>query len=192
MLREALRPVASTRGWALPAVVALILSSTPLPSLGEDGLLYKWEDAQGQVHYSDRPPAGPAISVERYALPAQAPTEPSPEGDYYSVENQAKRLEQARLERESARAARARERQEEERRAAELEALRKPPETPAPQPPLDRYPVYTLPFPPPWPAYPHRPSHRPHPPHPPHPPLGRPKEPKPEARPGAALLPWRR
>jgi len=138
--------------------LALLLPSAQSLSQGA-GSLYKWEDAQGQVHYSDQPPADPAVPVETHPLPKQVPAEQGPEGDYYSVENQAKRLEEERRQRETARLEKERQRQEDERRAAELEALRAPPPPQEAAPQGYGYPVYVLPF---------RPIRPPHPPYPPH------------------------
>lgn len=202
MFREAFGSASSARITVRLAVLALLFSSNPALADDEGGLLYKWEDAQGQVHYSDRPPAGPvgtpAGIVESYARPRQAPAAPSPEGNYYSVENQARRLEQARLERERARAAKERERQEAELRAAKLEALRNPPPPPVIEPQIIGIPVLTAPFPDPWGPFARPPSHRPDRPsrppgyHRPHPRPERPDESRPVERPGASLRPWRR
>jgi hypothetical protein len=163
----------------LMALALLLPSAQALPEGA--GSLYKWEDAQGQVHYSDQRPADPAVLVETHPLPKQVPAEQGPDGDYYSVENQAKRLEEERRQREAARLEKERQRQEDERRAAELEALRAPapPQVAAPQ--GYGYPVYVLPF------RPIRPPHPPHPPHPPYPPPQRSLQPIPAPSSGGSI-----
>ncbi len=163
----------------LMALALLLPSAQPL-SQGA-GSLYKWEDTQGQVHYSDQPPADPAVPVETQPLPKQVPAEQGPDQDYYSVENQAKRLEDERRQREAARLEKERQRQEDERRAAELEALRAPapPQEAAPQ--GYGYPVYMLPL------RPIRPPHPPHPPYPPHQPRHHPPKPMPAPYRGGSI-----
>ena len=78
--------------------------------------VYRWTDERGEVHFSDRPPATGAPSAE------QVEVAPAPAGaggdDYYSVVNQARRLEEQRLERE--------------RQQAEIQVLQRQAEPPAP------------------------------------------------------------
>lgn len=136
-------------------VLALLLPCAKALSEGTASL-YKWEDAQGRVHYSDQPPADPRVPVETHPLPRQVPAEQSPDGDYYSVENQAKRLEEERRQREAARLEKERQREAAERRAAELEALRAPAPSQEEAPQGYGYPLFVLPF---------RPIRPPHPPH---------------------------
>jgi hypothetical protein len=84
--------------------------------------VYRWTDPSGAVHFSDHPPPGgrPSEPMD-LGLPPSAPPEAG-QDDYYSVVNQARRLEEQRLERE--------------RQAAEVEALRRQAE-PAPAPPRE-------------------------------------------------------
>lgn len=116
--------------------------------------VYRWTDASGEVHFSDRPPAGavqhPLEQVEVAPLPAAPQTD-----DYYSVVNQARRMEEQRLERE--------------RQAAEIEVLQRqaaPPEPVQPARPADQGVSHGIWIAPPvywgpgtWPG--HRPPHRP-------------------------------
>jgi hypothetical protein len=98
-----------------------------LPADGADsdatGQVYEWKDAQGVVHFSDQPPANPASPVEVQTLP-EVPASPRGDGDYYSVENQAERLEQDRERREAARREAESQRLDAQRQAAETEEAR--------------------------------------------------------------------
>ncbi|MCB1788315.1 MAG: DUF4124 domain-containing protein [Chromatiaceae bacterium] len=118
----------------------------------DDGLLYRWTDAQGQVHFGDQPPTSDHSSAQRFAAPRYQPPEQSPKDDPYSILNQAKRLEEARQRLEQERQAE-RERQREyrlrERELAERQA-------PTAEPPASAVIAY------PRPAYPYRPRFRPH------------------------------
>lgn len=60
------------------------------------GSVYKWVDPQGAIHYSDVPPPDgiPVVDAMRFDLP---PAPPPGEEDYYSIANQARRLEAQRL-----------------------------------------------------------------------------------------------
>jgi hypothetical protein len=160
-----------------PIAVALLLATAPLaagPALAQP--VYRWTDASGEVHFSDRPPPGAAQPVEQVDV-APVPAAP-PADDYYSVVNQARRMEELRLERE--------------RQSAEIEVLQRqaapPPEPPRPAPAPEQGasrgiwlapPVYWGPGS--WPGQrpPHRPgwddSDRPHPGHRPPPDRPRPE-----------------
>jgi hypothetical protein len=63
--------------------------------------VYRWTDAQGQVHLADSPPEAGTPGVETLSLPAYLP---APADDYWSVTSQARRMEAARLARERVRA----------------------------------------------------------------------------------------
>jgi len=138
-----------------------------LPADGADsdatGQVYEWKDAQGVVHFSDQPPANPASSVEVQTLP-ETPTRPQGDDDYYSVENQAERLEQDRERREAARRETEAQRLDAQRQAAEAEEARaraKQLDDASEAEPAGA-PVYVYPGPP---IRPPRPSRPPRPPH---------------------------
>lgn len=77
-----------------------------LPQQLNGAELFKWKDADGVTHYSDDPP--PSSVTEFKSLEFQdssaSGSKPSPgataDADYFSVINQAKRMEASRLERE--------------------------------------------------------------------------------------------
>lgn len=79
------------------ALLCFCLISATAETLADSINVYKWTDAQGVTHYSEVPPS--ADNVKRIELAADPPTA-SPPQDYYSIANQARRLEQQRLERE--------------------------------------------------------------------------------------------
>ena len=92
----------------------LLIAALSATSVSADAL-YRWTDADGQVHFSDRAPApGAPGAVE--ALPTPQYTEPGLPAGHYSVVRQLQRMQAERLARE-------RERRERERQAREL-ALR--------------------------------------------------------------------
>jgi len=135
----------------------------------EAGTVYRWRDASGAVHYSDEPPPPGAQSADQVEL-APAPGATTADQDYYSVTNQARRMEEQR--------------REAERQQAEIEAVRRrdaaaapaadqasprkeegepvwilapgygrPPHGPGHRPPTNDW----------WPQFPLRPPHRPAP-----------------------------
>jgi hypothetical protein len=132
--------------------------------------VYSWTDAHGITHFSETPPADTRIEATVLEIePAPAPGTPAAD-DYYSVVNQAARMEARRLEMERHRAeilkAEAQARQAEAAAAAAARATAKA-ETPPPA--GSYYPLY------PWrhyygsrpyPSYRHRPplppADRPH------------------------------
>jgi hypothetical protein len=122
------------------------------------GPVYTWTDPAGITHFSELPPPGQNEAIQLDLPPYPAAT--GPYGDYYSVINQAARMEAQRLERE---------RLEAQRRQLEAETLRAQAEalaastaaTPVPPPVSYRYP--------PWYPYPgHHPRHHRHHPYPQH------------------------
>jgi hypothetical protein len=158
----------------LPLLISLLATASCPDALAQ---VYQWKDAEGVVHFSDTPPANPASPIEVHPLP-EIPPMPAGDDDYYSVVNQAQRLDEQRRQREEARRQAEQQRLQEERRALELEEARaRLRQLEEPQEP-EGYPVYTVPpWPiwrpgyrrPDWPAYPpdhypHRPDNRPRPP----------------------------
>jgi hypothetical protein len=65
--------------------------------------VYRWVDAEGVTHFSETPPADAAGPVHVLDLPPAPPASQETD-DYYSVANQAARMEASRLERERVRA----------------------------------------------------------------------------------------
>jgi len=62
--------------------------------------VYKWVDAEGRVHYGERPP--PAREVDKLAIPLQG-NDPAPKpGECHTIQCQYERLRQDRLIREAA------------------------------------------------------------------------------------------
>lgn len=61
--------------------------------------VYKWTDASGITHFSQNPPAQDPMIVEIIEFDALTPP-PQGTDDYYSVVNQARRMEAARRKRE--------------------------------------------------------------------------------------------
>jgi hypothetical protein len=146
------------------------------------GTVYRWVDATGAVHFSDQPPPQEVRESEQLELPPTTAPAGTVE-DYYSVINQARRMEERRLQAQ--------------RQRAEIEALERQAESsaaPAPAGPAgddgddDGPPLWVL-----SPGYwgrerwhEHRPpgwSEWPKPPHPPRPPGHRPSPDGPHARP---------
>lgn len=158
--------MSTDRFTGLMALALLLAAAHSMPQAGE---LYKWRDAQGQVHYSDKAPADPASPVETQVLPSQEPREQGPDADYYSVENQARRLEADRLQREAERRDQETQRRAEQAQAAEMEANRDRAAAEADAWEYDDYPAYSRPFRPIVP-----PAVRP-----PHSPIQRPPRPRP-------------
>ena len=118
--------------------LAVLLPMFHAESLGQQ--LYKWEDAEGRMHYSDRPPTDAATALQKQALPA--PSHQAPEDDFYSIENQVKRLEEDRISREEARREAEEKRIEAQKQAADLEAARAQAEKLGEQAENPDYPVY--------------------------------------------------
>jgi hypothetical protein len=111
------------------------------------GPVYQWIDAQGVTHFSEVLPAtaGPEVSrIEFAPLPP-----PAAGDDYYSVINQAMRMEQRRLEAEAAKTQRLRAQAAADRARAEAAAAANP--VPAPEADV----IYL-------PGYPYYPRHQRH------------------------------
>jgi hypothetical protein len=79
------------------------LAIVPLSLAAADDRAYKWVDADGVTNFSDTPPVSVnniVEEVEPIALPGDYKIVNDPAGDYYSIDNQWKRLNAERLERE--------------------------------------------------------------------------------------------
>lgn len=127
------------------------------------GNVYSWTDADGVTHFSETPPGQAGIeSTVRELEAAPAVTLPSAD-DYYSVANQAARMEARRLEQARQRAEILRAEAEARRADAEAEAARREETATEPEAGTRYLPLY------PWNPYGHRdwPFHRPPPRYPP-------------------------
>jgi hypothetical protein len=138
------------------------------------GTVYSWTDAGGVTHFSESPPDDPRIeSTVMDIEPAPAVESPGAD-DYYSVANQAARMEARRLEQERRRAEILTAEAEARRAEAEAEVARER-DTATEEEATRYYPLYL------WYPYGHRlhPRYRDHlhlPPHKPHPPPRRNKK----------------
>ena len=83
-----------------------LLSCLPFPQGINAAELFKWLDADGVTHYSDEPPPKSVSEFKSLEFRESSVSGPrassgaSAEADYFSVINQAKRMEASRLERE--------------------------------------------------------------------------------------------
>jgi hypothetical protein len=93
-------------------------------AFAEEKVLYRWIDSKGRTHFSDRPPAGPVERIEEQSVPLVPPQPSAAAEDFYSIENQARRLAEERRAREAARQEAARVREEQRLRQAQLDAAR--------------------------------------------------------------------
>ena len=105
------------------------------------GAVYQWVDTQGVTHFSETPPAATGVEVTRIEL------DPAPAAgfsdDYFSVVNQAMRMERRRLEAEAARTEHLQAQAAADRARAAAAAATEP--APAPDPEvvyLPRYPYH--------------------------------------------------
>jgi hypothetical protein len=115
--------------------------------------VYRWVDRAGITHFSETPPGAAVTGVRIVELPPPGPERPVDPDDYYSVANQAARMEARRLEAERLRA-------EEQRAAAAAHRDETASAAPPPQPePVYQYLYYPYP---PYRAgrYPHPGRHR--------------------------------
>jgi len=125
--------------------------------------VYRWLDADGVTHFSQRPPPPGAAGVSVQQAPTYA-APPDPTADYWSVTNQAQRMEASRLAQEKLRLEQQRLRQEleeAERRRIEAEQAATEPEPPrqiiyypAVRPPFTAYPYAYPRYGPAWPPHP--------------------------------------
>lgn len=128
----------------------MALAHLALPTTADQ--FYRWTDAEGRVHFSDRPPtAAPDTTVEKRTLPRFA--EPATSPGEYSVLQQWQRLSEERRAQAQARREREDRAREYSLRQREVAAAERAAEQAAAQP------AYTGPV---WLAPPRfRPGHRP-------------------------------
>lgn len=75
-------------------VTALVLAATFLPDSAAAFEIYTWVDDQGVVHYSEWRPEEPAATpVETLHIASTNPPAYDPDDDYYSILNQAERID---------------------------------------------------------------------------------------------------
>lgn len=126
-------------------VLACVVSVAKAEGNGEKRL-YQWTDEFGETHFSDKPPPEEVPGEQlRSMQSAQPPASDSPGDDYYSVENQASRMEDDRREREAERGEAKKREAERAAQKSELEAASSVPEQMQDdgQPVLER-PVYPI------------------------------------------------
>lgn len=146
----------------LPGMLALLTSAAVCANEA-----YSWVDEQGTTHFSEVPPDNQSRTAEQIELLPPPETGSTEEDDYYSVINQANRMEARRLENEKLEAERRKAEAEARRAAAEAYAARNtPPQDYSREEPryYPSYPLYG--YRPPYGRHPgFRPGHRPGRPH---------------------------
>ena len=122
--------------------------------------VYTWVDESGTTHFSEAPPNDEAISAEQINL-QPAPSAGNIAGDdFYSVANQADRMERTRLENEKLTAERLQAEAEARKASAEARAAQQIQYQGSSQDDARYYPAYSY-----YPGYRHRPGYgnKPHP-----------------------------
>jgi len=136
---------------ALHKALAILVVCPALWTLspGVAGPVFTWIDTNGVTHYSDTPPPEGSREPARFELaPPVVPAYPASAEDYFSILNQAERMERSRLENERLRIERLRA----EAEARQAAAYSRPPPAPA-ETSTGYYPAY------PWFGY--RPGYHP-------------------------------
>ncbi|MCG6899265.1 MAG: DUF4124 domain-containing protein [Gammaproteobacteria bacterium] len=133
--------------------------------------VYRWVDDSGVTHFSETPPPENAADTQVINI-APTPTPASDranaeDDDFYSVVNQAKRMEARRLESERLAAEKEQARAEASRARAEAAAIQQGPSIDSADNNVRYYPVY--PYYPRYGHHPWKPGHRPKPERPVHP-----------------------
>ena len=134
----------------LTGVLALLTTATVCANE-----VYSWVDEQGTTHFSEVQPDNQSHPAEQIDLLPPPKSGNSEKDDYYSVINQANRMETRRLENEKLEAERRRAEAEAKRAAAEAHAARSTP----PQNYVNEQPRYY----PSYPLYGYRPPYGRHP-----------------------------
>ena len=133
--------------WSVAGIACLLVVLGGL--LGSASLaaepVYRWLDADGVTHFSQRPPPPGAAGVTVQEAPTYQAA-PDPDADYWSVTNQVQRMEASGLAREQLRLEQQRARRELEE--AERQRIEAEQAAAAPEPPrqLIYYPVPRPPF----------------------------------------------
>lgn len=107
----------ATRGWIqLIGIGVLVFGASTLAAAGD---MYRWVDAQGQVHYSDEPPPAGAKDVKLIRSKGVDPSEQQEADDSEEASTEPSYAEQqAAFEERQARKAEEQAKAEEEKRAA--------------------------------------------------------------------------
>ena len=75
----------------------------PLPAVAAADTVYTWTDADGVAHFSETPPADAVLETRRIEIETPPGIQSAVDDEYFSVINQAERMQQSRLENERAR-----------------------------------------------------------------------------------------
>ena len=142
--------------------------------------VYTWVDDEGVTHFSETPPPAPAADTRFLDLEVTPPpASPNAEGDdFYSVINQAKRMETRRLESEKLAAEKKKAEAEARKARAEAAAIQRGADNYSASETTRYYPVY--PYYPRYRHHPWRPGHGHRPPGHGHRPPGHPRYPRPK------------
>lgn len=96
-----------------------------LPALASAATVYTWTDDRGVTHFSETPPPDRMADTRRLEIDAPPAMGPAFDDDYFSVINQARRMQQSRLENERARVERLKAEAQAKRAAAQARAARR-------------------------------------------------------------------
>jgi hypothetical protein len=162
-------------GLCLPILLTLSISFACAAQV------YSWVDDSGVTHFSETPPPERADDTQIIDIaPTPAPASDNAnieDDDFYSVINQADRMEARRLENERLAAEKEQARAEASKARAEADALQQPgPDNDSTGDNTPYYPTY--PYYPRYGHHPGGPGHRPKPVHPAHPAAPPPKNPR--------------
>lgn len=131
------------------ALIIYVIVLIPFSSAVSEPV-FTWVDQEGVTHFSESPPEDDSVQPTQLEILPPTDAGSGVVDDYYSVANQAERMEARRLERLEAAAARFR---------AEADAIRAATEARAAEQAADNeYPDNTYYYP--LPAYPYHPGHR--------------------------------
>ncbi|MEN8107298.1 MAG: DUF4124 domain-containing protein [Pseudomonadota bacterium] len=131
-----------------PFICAFLL----LSSVSAAGTVYSWTDDEGVTHFSETPPDDAAIETRRIEVQTTPAIQSSVDNDYFSVINQARRMQQSRLESEQVRTGRLQAEAEVRKASAEATAANRSYDDDDYYRNRTYYPLY---------GYPYRPGHRP-------------------------------
>ena len=101
---------------ALPCLLSL------LPVAAAAATVYTWTDNRGVTHFSETPPPDMTVETRRMEIDTPPAMRPPLDDDHFSVINQARRMQQSRLENERARTERLQAEVQARRAAAEARA----------------------------------------------------------------------
>ena len=152
-----------------------ILLSLPA-SLASAAQVYTWVDAVGVTHFSETPPPNPATDTQLVDIQPPPTSTDAPAKDFYSVINQAERMEKSRLANEKLAAEKKQADAEASKARAEAAALQQRSYNNSTNDDTRYYPAYPY-----YPRYGHRPGRPGHghkPVHPAYPGHARPKNPR--------------